>query len=282
VTRSCSSPARMIAAVLTAAALPAVGAEPRPKWEAGGGATGLRLPDYRGSDESRGYVYPFPYFVYRGKVMRLDREGLRGVLVESDRVEFDLSLSGSLPVSSDKNRAREGMPDLDPALEIGPRLNLTLWRDRAKEGRFDLRFAARAVIATDLSHTRDAGYVLHPHLYFGLKPSFLDGKWDLSAQLGPLYGSERYHQYYYGVAPQFATAERPAYTASGGYSGLVTGGSLRRRFRSFWVGAFVRYDALEGAVFEDSPLFKRRQYFAAGLAVAWVFAESKERVEVDD
>jgi outer membrane scaffolding protein for murein synthesis (MipA/OmpV family) len=272
----------LLAVLLSAALLPAARAELEPKWELGAGATVLRLPDYRGSDESRGYVYPLPYFVYRGKVMRLDREGLRGVLVESERVEFDLSLFGSLPVDSSKNLARAGMPDLDPVLEIGPKLNLTLWRDRAREARFDARFAVRGVIATDLSHTQDIGYVFHPHLYLGLKPAFLDGKWDLSAQLGPLYGSDRYHQYYYGVAPQFATPERPAYQASAGYSGLVTGGSLRRRFKNFWVGAFVRYDALDGVVFEDSPLFKRKQYFSAGFAVAWVFTESKELVDVDD
>jgi len=272
----------LLLALLLSAALPAARAEPKPKWELGAGATGLRLPDYRGSDESRGYLYPLPYFVYRGKILRLDREGLRGVLVESDRVEFDLSLTGSLPVDSSKNLAREGMPDLDPVLEIGPKVNFTLWRDRARESRFDLRFAVRGVVATDLHHTQDAGYVFHPHLYYGSKPAFLDGKWDLSAQAGPLYGSDRYHQYYYGVAPQFATPERPAYQAAAGYSGLTTGGSLRRRFKNFWVGAFVRYDALQGAVFEDSPLFKRNQYFAAGFAVAWIFAESKDRVEVDD
>jgi outer membrane scaffolding protein for murein synthesis (MipA/OmpV family) len=272
----------LLAVLLSAALLPAARAELEPKWELGAGATVLRLPDYRGSDESRGYVYPLPYFVYRGEFLRLDREGLRGVLVESERVEFDLSLFGSLPVDSSKNLARAGMPDLDPVLEIGPKLNLTLWRDRAREARFDARFAVRGVIATDLSHTQDIGYVFHPHLYLGLKPAFLDGKWDLSAQLGPLYGSDRYHQYYYGVAPQFATPERPAYQASAGYSGLVTGGSLRRRFKNFWVGAFVRYDALDGVVFEDSPLFKRKQYFSAGFAVAWVFTESKELVDVDD
>ncbi|HEX6690562.1 MAG TPA: MipA/OmpV family protein, partial [Burkholderiales bacterium] len=269
----------LLMAVLLAALAPQQArAELEPKWELGAGATGLRLPDYRGSDESRGYLYPLPYFVYRGKVMRMDREGLRGVLVESDRVEFDLSLTGTLPVDSSKNQAREGMPDLDPVLELGPKINFTLWRDRVKETRLDLRFALRGVVATDLSHTQDAGYVFHPHLYLDIKPAFLDGKWDASAQAGPLYGSDRYHQYYYGVAPQFATPTRPAYQASAGYSGLVTGGSLRRRFRHFWVGAFVRYDALDGVVFEDSPLMKRGHYFAAGIAVAWIFAESKELV----
>jgi len=273
----------LLAALLASAALaPGLRAELRPKWEAGAGATGLRLPDYRGSDETRGYVFPLPYFVYRGRHMRFDREGLRGVLHESDRVEFDLSVAGSLPVKSDRNRARAGMPDLDPALEIGPKLNLTLWRDRPKEQRLDLRFALRGVVTTDLSHAKDAGYVFNPHLYFDSRPAFLGGKWDFSAQLGPLYGSERYHQYYYGVAPQFATPERPAFEASAGYSGLASGAALTRRFGKLWVGGFARYDALHGAVFESSPLFRRRQYVAAGVAVAWVFAESKDPVEVDD
>ena len=272
----------MLGALLVAALPPAAGAEPRPKWEAGAGATGLRLPDYRGSDESRGYVYPLPYFVYRGERLRLDREGLRGVLFESDRVELDLSLAGSLPVDSGQNEARQGMPDLDPVLEVGPKINLTLWRDRLQDRRLDLRFALRGVIATDLSYAKDAGYVFHPHLYLDLKEVFLGGKWDFSAQVGPLYGSSRYHQYYYGVDPQFATPQRPTYAASAGYSGLVTGGSLRRRFRSFWVGAFARYDRLDGAVFEASPLMRRDHSFAAGVAVAWIFAESKDRVEVDD
>src|SRR5262249_18019443 len=157
----------LLAALLASPALvPAARAEPRPKWEAGAGVTGLRLPDYRGSDETRDYVFPLPYFVYQGPTMRFDREGLRGVLLESDRGELDLSVAGSLPVKSDRNRARAGMPDLDPVLEIGPKVNLTLWRDRPKEKRLDLRFALRGVVATDLAHTKDAGYVFQPHLYF--------------------------------------------------------------------------------------------------------------------
>jgi len=273
----------LLAGLLASAALaPGARAELRPKWEAGAGATVLRLPDYRGSDETRDYAFPLPYFVYRGPTMRFDREGLRGVLHESDRIEFDLSVAGSLPVKSDRNRARAGMPDLDPVLEIGPKLNLTLWRDRPKERRLDLRFALRGVVATDLTHAKDAGYVFYPHLYFDSRPAFLGGKWDFSAQLGALYGSERYHQYYYGVAPQFATPQRSAYEAPGGYSGVTSATSLTRRFGKLWVGGFARYDALDGAVFEPSPLFRKRQYFAAGVAVAWVFAESKEQVEVDD
>jgi hypothetical protein len=57
--------------------------------------------------------------------------------------------------------------------------------------------------------------------------------------------------------------------------------SLSRRFPRFWVGGFARYDTLKGAAFEPSPLVRRDYAFMAGIAVAWVFAESSNKVEVD-
>jgi len=45
------------------------------------------------------------------------------------------------------------------------------------------------------------------------------GGWKLGALIGPHFGNQRQHQYFYGVAPEFATPERPAYDAPGGYSG---------------------------------------------------------------
>jgi outer membrane protein len=256
-------------------------AELRPEWEFGAGATAFTLPDYRGSDESRAYLFPFPYVIYRGDKLRVDRGGVRGVLFETDRVEFDLSMSATPPVDSDKNRARRGMPRLDPTLEIGPRLNVTLVRDRVNDRALTFRLPVRAVIATDLSHADSAGYVAYPHLTLETRPVFFGGKWNVGLQAGPLYGSRKYHRYFYAVDPEFATPERPAYAASGGYSGTLALASITRRFRSVWVGAFARYDTLKGAAFESSPLMRRDYSVMAGVAFAWVFAESERRVEVD-
>ncbi len=47
-------------------------------------------------------------------------------------------------------------------------------------------------------------------------------------------------------------------------------------------GAFVRGDSLRGATFVDSPLVRRRSYFAGGLGVAYVFDVSSKTVDVDD
>jgi outer membrane protein len=268
-------------ALLLCASASLAHAELRPQWEFGVGATAFSLPDYRGSDESRAYLFPFPYAIYRGDKLRVDRQGVRGVFFESERLEFDLSLSATPPVDSDKNRARQGMPHLDPTLEIGPRLNVTLIRDRANNRALTFRLPVRAVIATDLSHAEGAGYVAYPHLTFDTRPVIFGGRWNLGLQAGPLFATRKYHGYFYAVDPQFATPDRPSYAASGGYSGALALVSITRRWQRYWVGAFARYDTLKGAAFESSPLMRRDYSVMAGIAFAWVFAESERKVEVD-
>jgi outer membrane scaffolding protein for murein synthesis (MipA/OmpV family) len=271
------------ALALAAAVLPARAVE-RPKWEAGIGGTGLYLPDYRGANQSRGYLFPFPYFVYRGDHFRVDREGIRGIFLESDRVELDVSLFGTPPVDSSDNDARQGMPDLDATLEIGPVLVFTLARDRRIDYnyRLQLRLPARTAIATDLSHWRNIGWVFYPHLNLDIRPEFLGGRWNVGFSAGPLYATQKFHQYFYGVPSQFATPARPAYDAPGGYSGATFIAGISRRIDKFWVGAYVRYDNLSGAVFDPSPLVKQNYAIAGGIAIAWVFAESGVKVTSPD
>jgi outer membrane scaffolding protein for murein synthesis (MipA/OmpV family) len=123
--------------------------------------------------------------------------------------------------------------------------------------------------------------VAYPHLHLFTRPVLAGVRWNLGMQAGPLYGSRKYHDYFYAVDPEFATAERPAYEASGGYSGALALVSLSRRFPRFWIGAFARYDTLKGAAFESSPLVRRDYAVMAGFAIAWVFLESGKRVDVD-
>jgi outer membrane protein len=189
--RHCLGACVLSVAILMSAA---VHADQRPLWEFGLGATGLYLPDYRGADESRGYLYPIPYFIYRGDFFRADRDGIRGIFFESDRVELNVSLFGTVPVDSEKNQARQGMPDLDPTIEVGPLLSVTLARDKVKEWRLDFRLPVRAVIATDFSHAQNAGWVAYPHLNLDLRATFLDGQWNVGMQTGPLLATSKYHR----------------------------------------------------------------------------------------
>ncbi len=50
----------------------------------------------------------------------MDRNGPRGILFDTKRLQLDLSLNASIAVESDDNEARRGMPEIDATLEIGP------------------------------------------------------------------------------------------------------------------------------------------------------------------
>jgi len=274
------------AAAIGAACLAASGAvaAERPLWELGAGAAALRLPDYRGSDQSRGYLYPLPYVRYRGELLRVDdRRGLAALLLlQRGRAELDVSLNASQPAPSSRNEARQGMPDLDPTLELGPVLKLTLWQDDARSRELSLQLPLRAAYAIDFPSARYTGVVFNPVLDWFARDTGPGGGWRLGLQAGPVFADARYHRYYYQVDPAFATATRPAYAAEGGYGGVQFTVSLSKRFASVWVGGFVRAHALNGATFEASPLVRRRGALLAGIGVAYVFAESKTRVESED
>jgi outer membrane scaffolding protein for murein synthesis (MipA/OmpV family) len=248
-------------------------AEDVPLWEIGVGVAGWYLPDYRGSDESRLYALPFPYPVYRGKIFRAQGSRLSGQLFESDRLRLDLSLSGSLPVNSEDNEAREGMDDLDFTGEIGPSLE---WRFfEKKSGSLWLKVPLRGVFSVPDFEYR--GIKFAPYLDYDRRiPLFPE--WWMSFTIGPIFGSERYHDYFYEVEPRFARPGRPEYHPSGGYGGSAVAFGVSRNFRDFRVSSSLRYDWLAGAAFEDSPLVKTDSYFSVGVTLTWFFAKSKTLV----
>ena len=253
-------------------------AESLPRWEAGAGLTGLHFPDYRGSDQGRYFLLPFPFLVYRGDVVKVDRDGARARLLGTDRVEFDLSGGGSVPVHSSSNRARAGMPDLQPTLELGVVTQVHLWR--GETGKVDVRVPVRRALAYSAGII-DAGTVAEVQLTYDhrLHWEHGGGEGNLGLLIGPVFADRRQNAYFYGVAAPYATAHRPAYQPGGGYGGWEAIGALSRRTGSWWFAGFVRYDHLGGAAFADSPLVLRRSQVAGGIGVAWVFAMSRERVE---
>jgi outer membrane scaffolding protein for murein synthesis (MipA/OmpV family) len=267
---------------LCVAGAPGARADPRPQWEVGLGAAVLYLPDYRGSDQSRGYVYPLPYVRYRGELLRMDdRRGLASLLLlDTDRVELDVSLNASQPAPSDQSSAREGMPDLDPTLEVGPLVKVRLWESGDRRRELSLQLPVRA--AFTLPSPEFIGWVFNPVIDLYQRNVGPGGAWRFGMQAGPVFTDRRYNRYYYQVDPQYATAVRPAYSASSGYGGTQFTLSANRRFGPVWVGGFVRAYALGGATFEDSPLVQRRSALLAGIGFAYVFAESKTLVESDD
>lgn len=269
------------ASVIAIALLPAAArAEGLALWEIGLGVAGLYLPDYRGADQARGYALPFPVVVYRGERVRADREGLRGRLFDTDRVELDVSLGGALPVRADRNEARRGMPALDPVLEAGPSVIVRLARSDDRRRSLELRLPARAAYAVDRRGLRGVGAVFAPQL----RADWRDAAWgwNVDVSVGPMYASRAFHQYVYGVDPAFATLDRTAYRAPGGYAGAQLTLTASRRLGPLRLFGFVRAETLSGAVYASSPLVRRSTQVLAGFGVGAVLAESSRRAPAPD
>lgn len=255
-------------------------AEDKPLWEVGLGVMSVQLPAYRGSVESSSAVLPIPYLVYRGEYLKADKDGVRGVLFDSDRFEVNLSVAASPPVSSDKIKVRRDMPDLGSTMEFGPSVDIKLWQSADSATRLKLFVPMRAAMTIE-RHSRYVGWQFTPRINLDVaNPLGLHG-WTLGSVAGPVFGSREQHDYFYGVAPQYANAERPAYEARAGYAGVQVLSAMWKRFPSFWVGGFVRYDNVNGAVFEDSPLVTRRSGFSGGFAISWILGQSSQMVQVE-
>lgn len=256
-------------------------AEEKPLWEFGLGLGALTFPDYRGSDETSAYAVPIPYIVYRGEFLKADRNGVRGELFNRDIAEFSISVSGTIPVNSEDNAARSGMPDLKPTLELGPSLDLHLWRSGDRDVELDLVLPLRAPLTIE-SSPRSIGWVFSPRINLDIDDIGGEDGWSFGVGLGATWTDQRYHEYFYDVAPRYATPQRPAYRSDGGYSGLYAVTALSKRYPKYWIGAYLRYEALSGAESEDSPLVRSKDYLAGGVGIAWMIGESKRMVEVTD
>jgi len=243
----------------------------QPLWEAGAGISVLRLPDYRGSDQSRTWVLPIPYIAYHGDILKADREGARAVLLDTERVDFDVSVAATAPTRSDDNIARQGMPDLAATFEMGPNLNATL--ARGSWWKLQLRVPVRAALTIE-SHPQMVGWLASPNLNLDTK---ING-WNASLLGGPLFGSRSFNGYYFDVAPEFATPTRTAYRAPSGFGGWRLIASTSRRLGSWWMGAFATADTVSGAVYDNSPLVRKHGTLAFGFALSYVFAASEQRV----
>ncbi len=220
-----------------------------------------------------------PYFVYNGKFLQADRDGVRGKLFHQDWIELNLSVNATTPVRSD--RARYGMPDLKSTIEVGPSLDIHLLRSEDARLKLDLRLPLRTAFTFE-APPHSIGWTFAPRFNLDVADPFGSSGWTLGLATGPLFADRRYHDYFYSVAAQYATPERPAYQASGGYAGTQFITALSKRFPTYWVGAYVRYDTLAGAAFIDSPLVRRNSYWSAGIGIAWMISKSSRLVTVPD
>ena len=166
------------------------------------------------------------------------------------------------------------MPDLRSLLEFGPRLKVLLAEPTATS-RVRLELPLRVPIELKSGFKRQ-GLVFEPRVVFEAGDG--TGKWQADANVGAVFGNARLHQYFYGVEPQYATATRPAYEASGGLLMTRLGLSLSRRLSPDWrVFGFTRYDNYSHASNRESPLFLRNSGLSVGAGFTWTIHRSAAR-----
>jgi len=270
----------LVAAALCSTPL-ALWAEPtaataQPLWEFGLGIGALGFEDYRGSATTHVYPVPVPYLLYNGTFLKADRQGVRGLLLNQDYVELSLSANITTPVRND--RVRSGMPELESTFELGPSVNVHLVRSPDAHIKLDLQLPLRSAFTVE--SPKFIGWTFTPRFNLDIADPLGKPGWNFGVLIGPLFADRRYNDYFYSVAPQFATLTRPAYQATGGYAGTQSVIALSKRFPKYWVGGYMRYDTLSHATFEPSPLVQRDSYWSAGIGIAWMIGKSSRTVNV--
>ncbi len=237
----------------------------------GAGALSLAGHHYRGSDQGRIWVIPTPYFIYNTPTTEAEPSFIRQTVYENGYFSFKLSLMAGLNVESEKNKARDGMPDLDYTFEGGPMLIIKLWQNEKQMIRLNLEAPLRAVFSTDLTYIDKAGLYGTPYLNFINDPNKKNNFLRTEFSIGPMFGDKDYHQYFFGVEKKYETASRRQYNSKGGYSGMQATILFKKRWDNLVLIPFLRWDYLKGAVFDDSPLVKQKNYVIGGIGTFWLF-----------
>ncbi|QIE43246.1 MipA/OmpV family protein (plasmid) [Rhodobacteraceae bacterium SC52] len=259
-------------------------ADTDPLWELGIGAFGLIAPDYPASGESSFNGLALPYGIYRGEVIRVDDEdGARVVPFDTPAYEISLSAGAAFGAQSEGRGVREGMPDLDPLLELGPQV---IFRGpdfgpASRRGRIDFALQARVVASLDFNtgSAKYRGMVFEPEVEARWPDAFGAGT-EIRASVGPVFATEALQAYFYEVEPKFARAGRPTYQSQGGYLGtdvvVSLSYDLTPRFTAF---GGMSASSHAGAANRSSPLFEQELNGAAFFGIAVILAESQRRVK---
>lgn len=244
---------------------------PQPLWELGVAAAGVNQQAYPGAEQQVRRALVLPFFVYRGEVLRADREtaGLRAV--KTEHFELDIGFAGSFGGSSADIEARRGMADLGTLIEFGPRAKWLIGPGPGG-GRWRMEFPVRGVF--DLSDGgAHRGLSFEPELVFERRPS---RQWRYAAKASAIFADRRLANTFYGVSAADATADRPAYAAESGRVSWRLSTSLAYAPARDWrVFGAVRLDSVGGAANRASPLVRQTTGASLAVGLAWTGLRSE-------
>ena len=284
--------ALVVPALVVVVAGPAVAQSPAPNslapdeplWEVRLGATALYGPVYPGASETTTNGVAAPLVIYRGDRIRFGEYGVaRAIAAETRRFQLDVSLDAAY--SAEDAEARAGMPDLDYLFQIGPQAVIRLadsgW---TAEGRTEVTafLPVRGVASTDFTSIRHAGWLTEPAITYRRQFNRdLRESWNVS--LFTSFADEELMDYWFGVAPVYATLARPAYAAEGGYLASGLKASWTREITDdFQVFLTYQGRVFSGSANERSPLLQEDVTHAVSYSFVWKALKSKRRAKNED
>jgi outer membrane scaffolding protein for murein synthesis (MipA/OmpV family) len=251
-------------------------------WEFRLAAFGRYAPAYPGADESDLTMLPIPVPVYRGRFLRFGEDldqVARGEIAETRRLRLGIDLDFTFGEDSADIAVRTGMPDLDFMFELGPELEIRLNDRTPEQGQFFVALQLRAAVSFDGFDPSSRGWLMNPEFEYR-RDRLFGGDNLLSLRWKPTWASEDYMDYYYEVAPAFATAGRPVYDATSGFLGSSFTAALTRQINErLTFGVSASYHVYDGAENETSPLFESDSGASVQAALVWTLAESERRAK---
>ncbi len=248
--------------------------ELKPEWELGAVGLALSQQAYPGSSYQRQAALIAPVFVYRGRFLRANENGVGLRAVDEPSFELDLGFAASLGARSDQIPKRAGMQNLGTLVEFGPRSKWYLsskvgtektWLEMPVRGVFNLNNRAHYV-----------GMTAEPQIAYEINRQ----PWRLWASAGALIGDSKMNQYLYGVSSQDVTANRAAYQ---GKAGIMTWkASLAGSYNitpNLSVFASARANTVAGTSNASSPLIDQKRGLSYGIGVLYFFAKSDQMVK---
>jgi MipA family protein len=243
----------------------------KPLWELGLAGATATLPGYIGAKDNVSRFLVLPYFIYRGDILRADRDTAGARFVKTDDYEFDIGFGGSLGTSNKEIPARDGMPSLGTSIEFGPRFKYTIARP-SNDSKVTFALPIRAVIEFK-GGLKQRGLVAEPALSYDKRNVFAG--WGLNVNSALLIGDAKLQNYLYGVAPQFATSSREAYSAKSGLVALRLGVATSKTLSpDSTLAIFARWDNAGIGANKASPLHLKNNGFTVGVGLTYTFFRS--------
>jgi outer membrane protein len=198
-----------------------------------------------------------PVIFYEGERLFFRADTLGWKLFKSDAWEIAPILElGQEGYDSSDSDFLDGMSDRDPWIGVGGHV---IFQPNS--------FGARLSAAGDVTDESNGGRVVTEGFY-----DTRIGNIKLNANIGTIWGSEGYSEYYYGVESNEVIPNiRPAYDPDTTLSYFAGGSAVYQKEDSPWMLiGFLRYTFFDDDI-DDSPITSDDQMAAVGVGIAYTF-----------